>query len=93
LSGQLIGIDLVDDGLYFGVGGPSFCFPSQLLQLKSLQHALEDNIMHKVELLSIEEHHPYKKIFGNKKKSKPTHKKLAFIRSTHFTPKNRKNQH
>ena len=41
LSGQLIGIDLVDDGLYFGVGGPSFCFPSQLLQLKSLQHALE----------------------------------------------------
>ncbi|CAJ0836062.1 2828_t:CDS:2 [Entrophospora sp. SA101] len=84
-----------NDSIIFGFqfSGPSFCFPSQLLQLKSLQHALEDNIMHKVELLSIEEHHPYKKIFGNKKKSKPTHKKLAFIRSTHFTPKNRKNQH
>jgi hypothetical protein len=48
LSGQLIGIDLVDDGLYFAIEGDSFCFPSQLTQLKSLRHALEVIYLFKV---------------------------------------------
>ncbi|CAJ0768660.1 21266_t:CDS:1, partial [Entrophospora sp. SA101] len=37
------------------------------------------------ELLSTEEHHPYKKIFSSNKKpkSKPTYKKLSFIPTTY----------
>ncbi|CAG8678233.1 10935_t:CDS:10, partial [Ambispora leptoticha] len=89
LCGQLIGVELVDDGLYFGIEGDSFRFPSQLTQMKLLRHALEviyffkDNILRKAEALA-KDNHPYKKIF-NSRKPKPKHRKLAFIRSPDFT--------
>ncbi|KAG9304789.1 hypothetical protein G9A89_016819 [Geosiphon pyriformis] len=52
LSGCLIEIDLVDNGLYFGFQGDNFHFSSQLTQMKSLQYTLEDDIVHKAEMLS-----------------------------------------
>ncbi|CAG8462094.1 2199_t:CDS:10, partial [Paraglomus occultum] len=94
LCGQLIGVELVDDGLYFGIEGDSFLFPSQLTQMKLLRHALEviyffkDNILHKAEALA-KDNHPYKKIF-NSRKPKPKHQKLTFIRSPDFTPRQNK---
>ncbi|CAG8643592.1 4902_t:CDS:2, partial [Paraglomus occultum] len=41
LNGQIIGIDLLDDGLYFGLEGPTFSFPAQLTNIKCLRSALE----------------------------------------------------
>ncbi|CAG8720116.1 2370_t:CDS:2, partial [Funneliformis caledonium] len=41
LYGQIIGIDLLDEGLYFGFEGPTFAFPNQLCNLSSLQETLE----------------------------------------------------
>ncbi|CAG8625390.1 3081_t:CDS:10 [Cetraspora pellucida] len=37
LNGQIIGIDLLDDGLYFGLEGPTFNFPAQLTDIKCLR--------------------------------------------------------
>ncbi|CAG8745615.1 7754_t:CDS:2, partial [Funneliformis mosseae] len=41
LHGQVIGVDLIDDGLYFGLEGSSFEFPTQLTNIKCLRNALE----------------------------------------------------
>ncbi|CAG8679256.1 11675_t:CDS:2, partial [Funneliformis caledonium] len=41
LYGQIIGVDLIDDGLYFGLEGSSFEFPTQLTNIKCLRNALE----------------------------------------------------
>ncbi|CAG8652744.1 4127_t:CDS:2, partial [Paraglomus occultum] len=41
LNGQFIGVDLLDDGLYFGLEGPVFSFPIQLSQIKKLRRTLE----------------------------------------------------
>ncbi|RUS21643.1 hypothetical protein BC937DRAFT_91989 [Endogone sp. FLAS-F59071] len=41
LYGQVIGVDLLDNGLYFGFEGPAFRFPSQLCDVASLQQTLE----------------------------------------------------
>ena len=53
LCGQLIGVELVDDGLYFGIEGDSFRFPSQLTQMKLLRHALEVIYFFKVKQASL----------------------------------------
>jgi len=41
LYGQVIGVDLLDDGLYFGFEGPSLRFPTQISDIAVLKQALE----------------------------------------------------
>ncbi|CAG8840168.1 7701_t:CDS:1, partial [Cetraspora pellucida] len=41
LDGQLIGVDLLDEGLYFGFDGPAFKFPAQICSIDVLRQALE----------------------------------------------------
>ncbi|CAG8795874.1 14249_t:CDS:2, partial [Gigaspora rosea] len=41
LEGQIIGIDLLDDGLYFGLEGAQFTFPAQLSNIEYLRDALQ----------------------------------------------------
>ena len=36
LEGQLFGIDLLDDRLYFGLDGPTYRFPAQLSSINML---------------------------------------------------------
>ncbi|RIA92730.1 hypothetical protein C1645_820229 [Glomus cerebriforme] len=95
LHGQLIAIDLLDDGLYFGLEGPVFKFPSQLSNIKTMRQTLETlyffkkNVMQRASAISQYdvETNPYQKVFHNaeEKKSEPKHKKAKFIRSTYFT--------
>ncbi|CAG8598234.1 9217_t:CDS:10, partial [Paraglomus occultum] len=86
LDAQLIGIDIFDYGLYFGLEGASFSFPSQLTQITILQRALEvlyffkDNIKRKAIALP----DPVHSI--NPGTSKPKHYKASFIKPTFFTP-------
>ncbi|CAG8496326.1 859_t:CDS:10 [Paraglomus occultum] len=73
LDGQIIGIDLLDDGVYFGLEGSRFSFPAQLSNIKCLRNALEalfffkDNIVRKVNLFPDpkKHNHAYNKIFHN----------------------------
>jgi len=97
LDGQIIGIDLLDDGVYFGLEGSRFSFPAQLSNIKCLRNALEalfffkDNIVRKVNLFPDpkKHNHAYNKIFHNslESKVKAKHFKTKFIRKTYFTPK------
>ncbi|CAG8633622.1 9723_t:CDS:2, partial [Ambispora leptoticha] len=90
LYGQVIGVDLLEKGLYFGFEGPAFRFPSQLCDISPLEQALEENIVRKVEALRRREEatNPFHEIFHkSENKSKPCHRKIDFIRPTYFTPK------
>ncbi|CAG8587124.1 4872_t:CDS:10 [Funneliformis mosseae] len=94
LYGQVIGIDLLDEGLYFGFEGPSFRFPTQLNDIAILRQALEvlyyfkDNIVRKAEALSrLNISNPIYKNFHTEIVSRPHHRKCNFIRPTYFTPK------
>ncbi|CAG8496457.1 4488_t:CDS:2, partial [Gigaspora rosea] len=48
LEGQIIGIDLLDDGLYFGLEGAQFNFPAQLSNIECLRDALQTLYFFKV---------------------------------------------
>ncbi|CAG8480152.1 4761_t:CDS:10 [Paraglomus brasilianum] len=71
LEGQIIGIDCLDDGLYFGLEGPKFRFPAQLSSIKDLRNTLEalfffkENINRNAKALPnpTEQGHLYQKIF------------------------------
>ena len=41
LYGQIIGVDLLDEGLYFGFEGPTLRFPTQMNDITVLKQALE----------------------------------------------------
>ncbi|CAG8552296.1 3969_t:CDS:2, partial [Cetraspora pellucida] len=41
LDGQLIGVDLLNEGLYFGFDGPAFKFFTQICSIDVLRQALE----------------------------------------------------
>ncbi|CAG8512510.1 7788_t:CDS:10 [Paraglomus brasilianum] len=100
LHGQIIGIDLLDDGLYFGLEGSHFSFPAQLSNIKCLRNALEalfffkENIVRKANLFPDPKkyNHAYNKIFHNgvESKVKAKHFKTKFIRKTYFTPKGKR---
>ncbi|CAG8534906.1 6675_t:CDS:2, partial [Scutellospora calospora] len=102
LNGQIIGIDLLDDGLYFGLEEPTFSFPAQLINIKCLRDALEalyffkQEIVKKMKLIPDPKkvNHPYNLIFhsnsGTLREAK--HSKIKFVRKTYFTPKERKNR-
>ncbi|CAI2182692.1 17070_t:CDS:2 [Funneliformis geosporum] len=71
LDGQIIGIDLLDNGLYFGLEGLTFSFPAQLSNIKCLRGALKnlyfykESIIQKAKLLPDpkKQNHAYNKIF------------------------------
>ncbi|CAG8590631.1 9227_t:CDS:10, partial [Funneliformis mosseae] len=91
LYGQLLAVDLFDNGLYFCLEGPDFKFPSQLPNIKPLRQTLEERIIQKATILLQfdTQINPYKKIFHSidEKQPEPKHKKIKFIRSTYFTPR------
>ncbi|CAI2191651.1 8824_t:CDS:10, partial [Funneliformis geosporum] len=96
---QFAGIDLLDDGLYFGLEGPTFSFPAQLINIKCLRGALEalyffkQEVVKKMKLIPDPKkmNHPYNQIFHSNSGTliKAKHFKTEFIRETHFTPKKR----
>ncbi|CAG8579826.1 9756_t:CDS:10 [Ambispora leptoticha] len=51
LEGQLIGIDLLDEGLYFGFDGPAFRFPAQICSIGVLRQTLEEKVIKKAKHL------------------------------------------
>ncbi|CAG8605364.1 11324_t:CDS:10, partial [Diversispora eburnea] len=51
LEGQLIGIDLLDEGLYFGFNGPAFRFPAQICSIGVLRQTLEEKVIKKAKHL------------------------------------------
>lgn len=53
LEGQLFGIDLLDDGLYFGLDGPTYRFPAQLSDINTLRNSLEILYFFKVRKLNL----------------------------------------
>ncbi|CAI2187836.1 2985_t:CDS:10 [Funneliformis geosporum] len=97
---QFAGIDLLDDGLYFGLEGPTFSFPAQLINIKCLRGTLEalyffkQEIIKKMNLIPDPRrvNHPYNQIFHSNSDTliKATHFKTEFIRETHFTPKKKR---
>lgn len=65
LYGQVIGVDLLDNGLYFGFEGPAFRFPSQLCDVASLQQTLEVLYFFKVSNGTIDVLYVYARFNGN----------------------------
>ncbi|CAG8704759.1 8821_t:CDS:2 [Acaulospora morrowiae] len=105
LYGQIIGVDLLDEGLYFGFEGPLLRFPIQINDITVLKKNLEalyffkirdrifgESIVHKAEALSClnKDSDPFSNTFHTERISKPHHRKADFIRSTYFTPQNNK---
>ncbi|RIB21848.1 hypothetical protein C2G38_2034058 [Gigaspora rosea] len=100
LNGQIIGIDLLEDGLYFGLEGPTFNFPAQLTDIKCLRSALEalyffkQCIVKKANLIPDlkKMNHPYNKIFhcNSNALTEAKHFKIKFVRKTYFTPKRKR---
>ncbi|CAG8527663.1 458_t:CDS:10 [Acaulospora morrowiae] len=64
LEGQLIGIDLLDEGLYFGFDGPAFNFPAQICNIEVLRQALEVLYYFKIQWI-IGESYQKSKIFAS----------------------------
>ncbi|CAG8537452.1 10441_t:CDS:2 [Paraglomus occultum] len=95
LHGQIIGIELLDDGLYFGLEGPTFEFPTQLTNITCLRSALEalfffkKNIVEKAKLQAdpTKTYNPLHKILHRSSSSKAKHFKIKYIRDTYFTSK------
>ncbi|CAG8647753.1 3956_t:CDS:2 [Acaulospora morrowiae] len=89
LYGQVIGVDLLDEGLYFGFEGPLLRFPNQINNITVLKQTLEalyffkENIVHKAEALSClnKNSDPFSNTFHTERISKPHHYKSEFIRS------------
>ncbi|RIB04529.1 hypothetical protein C2G38_674053 [Gigaspora rosea] len=97
-AGQIIGIDLLDDGLYFGLEGAQFNFPAQLSNIECLRDALQtlyffkENIVRKAKMFSKQKNNSYNRIFHkhSETQSKAKHFKAKFIRPTFFTPRNKR---
>ncbi len=71
LEGQVFGIDLLDDGLYFGLDGPVYRFPAHLNDINVLRNSLEILYFFKFLILSeIDSYKTYLKII-RKAKSLP----------------------
>ncbi|CAG8709267.1 10684_t:CDS:10 [Cetraspora pellucida] len=95
---QFSGIELLDDGLYFGLEGPTFEFPTQFMNIKCLRSALEalfffkKNVVEKAKLQAdpTKTNNPLHKILHQSGSSKAKHFKIKYIRDTYFTPKKRK---
>ena len=51
LEGQLFAIDLLDEGLYFSLNGPTFRFPAVLNNIEVLRSSLEVLYLFKVSQL------------------------------------------
>ncbi|CAG8743508.1 13552_t:CDS:2, partial [Funneliformis caledonium] len=93
LHGQIIGIDLLDEGLYFRFEGPILRFPTQINDTTVLKQTLElfyffkENIVRKAEALSClnKDSGPFSNTFHTERILKPNHHKADLIRSTYFT--------
>ncbi|CAG8711578.1 13080_t:CDS:2, partial [Dentiscutata heterogama] len=101
LYGQIIGVDLLDNGLYFGFEGPLLRFPTQINDITVLKQTLEalyffkESIVHKAEALLClnKDSDPFSNIFHTEIISKPHHCKADFMSSTYFTPqKDKRNE-
>ncbi|CAG8688377.1 2138_t:CDS:2, partial [Dentiscutata erythropus] len=99
--GQIIGVDLLDNGLYFSFEGPLLRFPAQISDITVLKQTLEalyffkESIVHKAEALSClnNDSDPFSNIFHTEIISKPQHCKADFISPTYFTPqKDKRNE-
>ncbi|CAG8587558.1 9675_t:CDS:10, partial [Scutellospora calospora] len=93
LEGQIFGIDLLDDGLYFSLEGPAYRFPAQLNDINVLRNSLEvlyffkENAINKAKHLSHNNNIIAKILHSGKTTTKPEHRKINFIKKTYFTPK------
>ncbi|GBC12744.2 hypothetical protein GLOIN_2v1765777 [Rhizophagus irregularis DAOM 181602=DAOM 197198] len=94
LEGQLFAIDLVDDGLYFNLDGPTYRFPAQLCDINTLRNTLEvlyffkDNAINKAKYLSCDDGNSIAKILHSRAiTTKSKHHKINYIKKTYFTPK------
>ncbi|CAB4418077.1 unnamed protein product [Rhizophagus irregularis] len=94
LEGQLFAIDLVDDGLYFSLDGPTYRFPAQLCDINTLRNTLEvlyffkDNAINKAKYLSCDDGNSIAKILHSRAiTTKSKHHKINYIKKTYFTPK------
>ncbi|CAG8499604.1 13299_t:CDS:2 [Acaulospora colombiana] len=94
LEGQIFAVDLLDEGLYFSLNGPSFRFPAQLNDIRGLRNTLEvlylfkANIANKAKYLSHNDGNRITKILDTKSiAKKPQHIKVGYIKKTYFTPK------
>ncbi|KAF0342992.1 hypothetical protein F8M41_016053 [Gigaspora margarita] len=94
LEGQIFGIDLLDDGLYFSIEGPAYRFPAQLNDINSLRNSLEilyflkENAIQKAKHFSHDNDNNITKILhSGKTTTKPEHRKFNFIKKTYFAPK------
>ncbi|KAF0501117.1 hypothetical protein F8M41_020136 [Gigaspora margarita] len=93
LEGQIFGIDLLDDGLYFSIEGPAYRFPAQLNDISALRNSLEilyffkENAIRKAKHLSHDNNNITKILHSGKTTTKPEHRKINFIKKTYFTPK------
>ncbi|CAG8645977.1 2829_t:CDS:10, partial [Dentiscutata erythropus] len=101
LYGQIIGVDLLDNGLYFGFEGPLLRFPTQINDITVLKQTLEalyffkESIVHKAEALLClnKDSDPFSNIFHTEIISKPHHCKADFTSPTYFTPqKDKRNE-
>ncbi|CAG8556278.1 6973_t:CDS:2, partial [Scutellospora calospora] len=93
LEGQIFGIDLLDDGLYFSLEGPAYRFPAQLNDINVLRNSLEvlyffkENAINKAKHLSHNNNNITKILHSGKPTTRPRHRKINFIKKTYFTPK------
>ncbi|RGB22725.1 hypothetical protein C1646_775638 [Rhizophagus diaphanus] len=94
LEGQLFAIDLLDNGLYFSLDGPTYRFPAQLCDINTLRNSLEvlyffkENAISKVKYLSCDNGNGIAKILHSRAiTTKPKHHKISYIKKTYFTPK------
>ncbi|CAG8538295.1 14510_t:CDS:10 [Funneliformis caledonium] len=94
LEGQLFAIDLLDNGLYFSLDGPTYRFPAQLCDINTLRNSLKvlyffkENAISKVKYLSCDNGNGIAKILHSRAiTTKPKHHKISYIKKTYFTPK------
>ncbi|RIB01105.1 hypothetical protein C2G38_2231860 [Gigaspora rosea] len=71
LEGQIIRIDLLDNGLYFSLEGAQFTFPAQLSNIECLRDAFQTlyffkkKIVQKAKMFSEQKNNSYSRIFHN----------------------------
>jgi len=91
LHGQLFGIELLAEGLYFGFEGPTFQLPAQMSDMSALRQALQvlycfkDVVIRKARSLPpVEDFSPIKKILHAPgwDAPPPKHSKANFLAST-----------
>ncbi|CAG8687294.1 2273_t:CDS:10 [Dentiscutata erythropus] len=94
LEGQLIGIDLLDEGLYFGFDGPAFRFPAQICSIGVLRQTLEvfycfkEKVIKKAKhLLQNSSENKITKLLHSENIERSNHCKINYTRETYFEPK------